>query len=89
MRSYKAIASAFDSCVSQYTRGLPAMIPIAMLYGTPEDAAAQIAYLKARGYAISWVDMGEEPEQVLLRDVPILAAVSLWAVTCAVVLAVD
>jgi 4-hydroxybenzoate polyprenyltransferase len=34
-------------------------------------------------------DVGEEPEQVLLRDVPILAAVSLWAVTCAVVLAVD
>jgi 4-hydroxybenzoate polyprenyltransferase len=34
-------------------------------------------------------EMGEEPEQVLLRDVPILAAVSLWAVTCAVVLAVD
>ena len=34
-------------------------------------------------------DMGEEPDQVLLRDVPILAAVSLWAVTCAVVLAVD
>ena len=27
---------------SGYTRGLPAMIPIAMLYGTPEDAAAQI-----------------------------------------------
>jgi F5/8 type C domain len=47
---------------SGYTRGLPAMIPVAMLYGTPEDAAAQIAYLKARGYAISWVEMGEEPD---------------------------
>ena len=33
---------------SGYTRGLPAMIPIAMLYSTPEDAAAQIAYLKKR-----------------------------------------
>ena len=38
---------------SGYTRGLPAMIPVAMLYGTPEDAAAQIAYLKKRGYPIS------------------------------------
>ena len=47
---------------SGYTRGLPAMIPVAMLYGTPEDAAAQIAYLKKRGYAISWVEMGEEPD---------------------------
>jgi hypothetical protein len=47
---------------SGYTRGLPAMIPIAMLYGTPEDAAAQIAYLKKRGYPISWVEMGEEPD---------------------------
>jgi hypothetical protein len=47
---------------SGYTRGLPAMIPIAMLYGTPEDAAAQIAYLKGRGYPISWVEMGEEPD---------------------------
>ena len=35
---------------SGYTRGLPAMIPVSMLYGTPEDSANQIAYLKARGY---------------------------------------
>ncbi len=47
---------------SGYTRGLPAMIPIAMLYGTPEDAAAQIRYLKTRGYPISWIEMGEEPD---------------------------
>jgi len=47
---------------SGYTRGLPAMIPVSMLYGTPEDAAAQIAYLKARGYPISWIEMGEEPD---------------------------
>ena len=47
---------------SGYTRGLPAMMPVAMLYGTPEDAAAQITYLKRRGYPISWVEMGEEPD---------------------------
>ncbi|HEX5410796.1 MAG TPA: discoidin domain-containing protein [Terriglobia bacterium] len=41
---------------------LPAMVPIAMLYGIPEDAAAQIAYLKKRGYPISYVEMGEEPD---------------------------
>jgi F5/8 type C domain-containing protein len=47
---------------SGITRGLPAMVPVAMLYGTPEDSAAQMAYLKKRGYPISYVEMGEEPD---------------------------
>jgi F5/8 type C domain len=47
---------------SGFTRGLPAMIPIAMLYGTPEDSAAEIAYIENRGYSISYVEMGEEPD---------------------------
>jgi len=47
---------------SGITNNLPAMIPIAMLYSTPDDAAAQMAYLKKRGYAISYVEMGEEPD---------------------------
>ncbi len=47
---------------SGITNNLPAMIPIAMLYSTPEDAAAQMAYLKKRGYAISYIEMGEEPD---------------------------
>jgi hypothetical protein len=45
-----------------YTRGLPTMIPIAMIYSTPEDAAAQLTYLEARGYPISHIEMGEEPD---------------------------
>jgi len=45
-----------------YTRGLPAMVPIALIYSTPEDAAAQISYLKKRKYPISYVEMGEEPD---------------------------
>ena len=47
---------------SGITRGLPAMIPIAMLYSTPEDAAAELAWLKRRGYPVSYVEMGEEPD---------------------------
>jgi hypothetical protein len=47
---------------SGVTRGLPAMVPVAMFYGTPEDAAAEIAYLKKRGYSISYVELGEEPD---------------------------
>jgi len=44
------------------TRGLPTMVPIAMLYSTPEDAAAEIAYLYQRHYPISWIEMGEEAD---------------------------
>jgi hypothetical protein len=44
------------------TRGLPAMVPIAMLYANPEDAANQIAYLYKRHYPISWIEMGEEAD---------------------------
>ena len=47
---------------SGLTRGLPAMIPVSLLYGTPEDAAAEIAYVEKRGYPISYVEMGEEPD---------------------------
>ena len=47
---------------SGVTRGLPAMVPIAMLYSTPEDAAAEIAYLYKRHYPISWIEMGEEAD---------------------------
>lgn len=47
---------------SGITRGLPAMVPVAMLYGTPEDSAAQMTYLRKRGYPISYIEMGEEPD---------------------------
>ena len=52
------------------TRGLPTMIPIAILYATPEDAANEIAYLYKRKYPISWIEMGEEPDgqRVLPED---------------------
>ena len=47
---------------SGVTRGLPAMIPIALIYAIPEDAAAELAYLEKRKYPISYVEMGEEPD---------------------------
>jgi hypothetical protein len=33
-----------------------------MLYGTPDDAAAELAYLRKRGYSVTYVEMGEEPD---------------------------
>ena len=47
---------------SGVTNGIPAMIPVTILYGTPEDAAAEIAYVEKRGYPIAYVEMGEEPD---------------------------
>lgn len=47
---------------SGITRGLPAIIPIAMLYSTPEDAAAQMTYIRKRGYPVMYVEMGEEAD---------------------------
>jgi hypothetical protein len=47
---------------SGVTRGMPAMMPVAMLYDTPENAAAEIAYLEKRKYPISYVEMGEEAD---------------------------
>lgn len=47
---------------SGLTNNLPAMIPVTMLYGTPDDAAAEIAYIEKRRYRIGYVEMGEEPD---------------------------
>ena len=55
--------SGFDIFfTSGITNNLPAMIPVTMLYGTPDDAAAQIAYIEKRGYRIGYIEMGEEPD---------------------------
>jgi F5/8 type C domain-containing protein len=47
---------------SGITNHLPAMIPVSLLYSTPEDAVAELAYLKTRGYPVSYVEIGEEPD---------------------------
>jgi len=55
---------------SGVTRGLPAMVPIAILYSTPEDAANEIAWLYKRKYPLSGIEMGEEADgqRVLPED---------------------
>lgn len=47
---------------SGITRGLPMTVPVAMLYDNPDNAANEIAYLEAHGYAIKYVELGEEPD---------------------------
>ena len=45
---------------SGLTRGYPAMYPVAMLYSTPENAVAEIRYLRERGYPVSFIELGED-----------------------------
>jgi F5/8 type C domain/Glycosyl hydrolases family 39 len=47
---------------SGVTRGLPAMIPIAMLYDTPENMAAEVEYLENHKYPVAYIEMGEESD---------------------------
>jgi hypothetical protein len=64
---------------SGITRGLPSMVPIAMLYGTPEDSAAQMTYLKKRGYPVSYIEMGEEPDGQYMQPEDYGALYLQWA----------
>jgi hypothetical protein len=47
---------------SGLTNDLPMLTPTELLYGTPEDAAAELEYLKTRAYKIERVELGEEPD---------------------------
>jgi hypothetical protein len=64
---------------SGITRGLPAMIPVAILYGTPEDSAAEIAYVQKRGYPISYVELGEEADGQYMTPEHYAAMYLQWA----------
>jgi hypothetical protein len=64
---------------SGVTRGLPAMIPVALLYDTPENAVAEIAYLESRHYPISYVEMGEEADGQYMLPEDYAALYVQWA----------
>jgi hypothetical protein len=64
---------------SGITGGLPAMVPVTLLYGTPEDSAAQIEYLVKRGYPVSFVEMGEEPDGQYMLPEDYAALYLQWA----------
>ena len=64
---------------SGVTRGLPAMIPVALIYDTPENAVAEIAYLEKRHYPISYVEMGEEADGQFMLPEDYAALYLQWA----------
>ena len=47
---------------SGLTNQKPMLTPVAVLYDTPENAAAELRYLKRRGYPVSRMELGEEPD---------------------------
>jgi hypothetical protein len=74
------IQTGFDLFyTSGYTNHLPAMIPVSMLYANPEDAAAELAYIEERGYPISYVEMGEEPDGQFMLPEDYAALYLQWA----------
>ena len=64
---------------SGVTRGLPAMIPVALLYDTPDNAAAELSYLQKRGYPVSYVEMGEEADGQYMLPEDYAALYVEWA----------
>ncbi|MFC3070664.1 discoidin domain-containing protein [Phenylobacterium soli] len=42
--------------------GLPIMMPVGVLFDTPENAEALIRYLTRRGYPLRRIELGEEPD---------------------------
>jgi hypothetical protein len=47
---------------SGLTNQKPMLTPVGLLYDTPENAAAELRYLKARGYPVHRIELGEEPD---------------------------
>ena len=55
------------------------MIPVALIYETPENSAAEIAYVKKRGYPVSYVEMGEEADGQYMLPEDYAALYVQWA----------
>ena len=53
----------FDRVVaSGLAHGRPILMPSGLLYDTPDNAAAEVRFLKSRGYDVKQIELGEEPD---------------------------
>jgi hypothetical protein len=47
---------------SKLANHLPVLVPVGVLYDTPDNAVSEIQYLLARKYSLEGVELGEEPD---------------------------
>jgi F5/8 type C domain len=47
---------------SELTNHVPVLVPVGVLYDTPENAAAEVNYLLKRQYPLEGIELGEEPD---------------------------
>jgi hypothetical protein len=47
---------------SKLTNNLPVLVPVGVLYDTPENSMAEIQYLLRRNYSLQGIELGEEPD---------------------------
>ena len=64
---------------SGLTRGMGGTYPVPMIYSTPENAVAEVRYLKARGYPIARIELGEEPDGQYIEPEDDAALYVQWA----------
>jgi hypothetical protein len=64
---------------SGLTESTPMLTPVSLLYGTPEDAAAELRYLRARRYAVTRIEMGEEPDGQAIQPEDYATLYEKWA----------
>lgn len=57
----------------------PVLIPIGLLYDTPENGVAAVRYLRARGYPVGNVELGEEPDGQYITPEDYGALFCQWA----------
>ena len=53
----------FDTvAASGLANGMPILMPVSLVYDTPENAVALVQYLRARHIPVTQIEMGEEPD---------------------------
>src|SRR5437764_12790739 len=61
--NYKTEQPGLDFVLrSKLANHLPGLMPVGVLYNTPDNAVSEIQYLLARNYSLEDVELGEEPD---------------------------